>query len=241
MTLSREFCEMLKTAYNDEMDGVDFYTRMAQIAPSESISRALIQMSRDELRHSYFIDSIMSLATCPTNSVFTTQECNCPYAEPTYTTPVTLEVPTLQPATPMSAPMTVYPEDAQTTQGYFCWPAQPAQQSPSMFSVPQTSYQMPYDNSMNMPIPSTPDYMVPATQMPTTTTFPATDYQQPFHMTPEEDMPAPEFMVPATEKLLVPEPLPDPEPESKCPKDCGAASEDADMDCNQNKINGCCS
>jgi len=62
---SREFIEMAQDAYNDEVQAVDFYTRMAQIAPSEAVRRGVLQISRDELRHAFFFDSVLSLMRPP--------------------------------------------------------------------------------------------------------------------------------------------------------------------------------
>lgn len=58
---SSEFMKMVHDAYGDELEAVDIYTRMAQIAPTDAVRRAILQISRDEMRHAYFFGSLLSL------------------------------------------------------------------------------------------------------------------------------------------------------------------------------------
>ena len=87
---------------------------------------------------------------------------------------------------------------------------------------------MAYDIT-NIPIPNYP-YMIPATQE-----ISSLDNQQNmFNLMPTDDIPSSKFMTPAIEKLLIPESLPDPEPESKCPTECDSSNVRTDDNSDKN-------
>ena len=59
MLPSNDFFSMVQDAYADEIEGVRSYSRMAQLAPTECLKRAILDICGDELRHASFFDTIL--------------------------------------------------------------------------------------------------------------------------------------------------------------------------------------
>ncbi len=59
MLPSNDFFSMVQDAYADEIEGVHSYSRMAQLAPTECLKRAILDICGDELRHASFFDTIL--------------------------------------------------------------------------------------------------------------------------------------------------------------------------------------
>lgn len=101
-----DWTQMAKQALCDELGGVEFYTRMAQCAPTEAETRAVLEIARDELRHALFASNILELGcevpANPTNGM----PLMGPIADPGITPimPITPIAP-IAPITPMPDPM----------------------------------------------------------------------------------------------------------------------------------------
>ncbi len=97
--------QMARQALCDELGGVEFYTRMAQCAPTEAESRAVLEIARDELRHALFASNILNLGcevpANPTNGA-------PPVATP-FGSPVTSPITPITPVTPVT-PVCPMPE-----------------------------------------------------------------------------------------------------------------------------------
>ena len=111
MLPSNDFFSMVQDAYADEIEGVHSYSRMAQLAPTECLKRAILDICGDELRHATFFDTILC----------------CSPMETIQPTPAPLPMPTPMPA---PAPCPMYPPEMM-------WPpAQPAPVAPQPMPCP---------------------------------------------------------------------------------------------------------
>jgi len=90
-----DYPEMARTALCDELQAAEFYTRMAQCAPTEAECMAVLDMARDELRHALHHTNTLNLGCI-------TPVAPMPFMEP-MPTPFFTPMPTQMPA-PVTAP-----------------------------------------------------------------------------------------------------------------------------------------